>query len=267
MRIVTKKSNPVHDYIPVSKLRVDPAYQRGLKAPHVKRLADGWDENAVGLLCVSLRSDGLYYIIDGQHRHAGGLTVGVEYLPCEVWHGLTPSEEAAMFIERNATLNVRAFDKFRAAVEAGKPDQCEIQKVVESAGWILAEDQGDRKIRAVASLERVYGAGREDEPRHPERLRTTLEVLHRAWGYDQDAASGHLIDGLGRVVGRYGDELDHEVLIRKLAKYPGGPLALVGRAKELRAFINTTVPNCVAELIVETYNRGLRSSQVTGWRA
>jgi hypothetical protein len=267
VRIVTKKANPVHDYIDIGLLELDRAYQRILNSSWVKGLVETWDDGALGMLCVSLRADGKYYIIDGQHRFFAALALGVEFLPCEIWTGLLPSDEARMFVERNTRRTVPAFAKFRAAVEAGAPDQCEIQKIVEAAGWRLAEEGGDGKIRAVAALERAYGANGKDEVRHPDRLRTTLEILHRAWGYDRDAVAGHLVDGLWRVVGRYGDELDHDTLIRKLAKYSGGPLALIGRAKELRSFINTSVPNAVAEIVVEAYNRGLRTTQLPGWRS
>lgn len=266
MRSIHK--NPTFEKVPVRLIKVDPAYQRELKNSHVFRLADNWEGRKAGAIAVSLRPDGFYYAFDGQHRLAAAKERGIEELWCEVWRNLVPSDEAGLFFARNDDLNVRAFDKFRALVEAGDPDRCEIAKIVHDTGWALGDNDQDGQIRAVSALERVYGVSRNsDAERHPDRLRTTLEVIHRAWGYDQDGVAGFLLDGLGKVIGRYGDQLDHEMLIRKLSKYPGGPTALVGRSKELRAFINTTVPNCVAELIVETYNKGLRRTQITGWRS
>jgi len=261
------KTNPTNDYIAIADIRVDPIYQRGCVPAWVSRLADRWDENAIGMICVSRRSDGLFYVIDGQHRYEAALRVGVDLLPAEIWHNLTVPEEAAMFLQRNDARAVRAFDKFLAAVEAGSPDQCDILKIVHAAGWELGDQDADGTIRAVNALERVYGAtADETKDRRPEALRVTLETLKRAWGSDQDAAAGYLLDGLGKFIIRYDDQIDLDVLIRKLSKYDGGPTALVGRSKELRSFIRTTVPNCVAELIVELYNTGLRTRKLSAWR-
>lgn len=62
--------NPTTDYISVGSIAIDPLYQRAVESRWVRHLADNWDDNAVGLICVSLRADGLHYVIDGQHRHA-----------------------------------------------------------------------------------------------------------------------------------------------------------------------------------------------------
>lgn len=260
--------NPTTDYISVGSIAIDPLYQRAVESRWVRHLADNWDDNAVGLICVSLRADGLHYVIDGQHRHAAAQQLGLEYLPAEVWRNLSIPEEALMFLQRNEVRPVRRVDKFLAAVEAGSPDQCEILKLVEAAGWQISDESRDGNIRAVAALERIYGASSDaSKERRPEALRVTLEIVRHAWGLDQDGTSGFLLDGLGKVVIRYGEQLDIESLIRKLSKYNGGPLALVGRSKELRSFINTTVPNCVAEMIVEVYNTGLRTTRLAAWRS
>lgn len=261
------RKTPNTDYIPVDRIRVDPAYQRDIKLTWVKYLGDNWDERAIGLICVSERADSYYYVLDGHHRVEAARRLEIEFLPAEVWQGLTEPEEAEMFLQRNNDLTVRRVDKFLASVTAGRADQCEIIKIVEDSGWVISDDDYDGHIRAVAALERVYGASdNPDKERRPEVLRTTLEVVRRAWGLDQDGVAGFLIDGLGRFLIRYWEQVDVDRLIRKLSKYEGGPTALVGRSKELRAFIRTTVPNCVAEMIVETYNIGLRTNKLPAWR-
>lgn len=262
------RKTPNTDYIPVDRIRVDPAYQRDIKPTWVSYLAESWDDRAVGLICVSERIDGYFYVLDGHHRVEAARRLDIEFIPAEVWLRLTPSEEAEMFLQRNNDLNVRRVDKFLAAVTAGRSDQCEIIKIVEDAGWVISDSDNDGQIRAVAALERIYGASTDlDKQRRPEALRTTLEVVRRAWGFDQDGVAGFLLDGLGRFLIRYWEQVDIDRLIRKLSKYEGGPTALVGRSKELRAFIRTTVPNCVAEMLVETYNVGLRTNKLPGWRS
>ncbi len=262
------RSNPTNDYILVTKIRTDPAYQRETNPRWVERLATGWHRNGMGTICVSLREDGLYYVIDGQHRVEAARTLDVDLIPADIWHNLDVSDEARMFVERNTTLGVKRIDRFLASVKAGTPDQCDILKIVHAAGWEVSDNaNNDGNIRAVGVLERIYGVSANGtKDRRPNELRTTLETVKRAWGADQDAVAGFLLDGLGRFFIRYGDQIDGDLLVRKLSKYDGGPRALVGRSKELRGFVRSTVPNCVAELIVEIYNRGLRTTKLAMWR-
>ena len=265
---LAQRPNPTNDYILVSKIRVDHTYQRGITPRWVQELVANWNETSAGIICVSLRKDGFYYVIDGQHRYAAAKELDIDLLPAEIWHRLVVPEEARMFVERNNTRGIRKIDKFLAAIKSGSPDQCEILKIAHAAGWEINDNQKqDGAIRAVAALERVYGASSDQtKTRRPDDLRSTLETVRRAWGLDKDGVSGYLLDGLGRFFIRYGDQIDGDILIRKLSKYAGGPLALVGRSRELQSFVRSTVPNCVAELIVETYNRGLRTNKLATWR-
>lgn len=268
MARLARQPNPTYDYVDVDQIRVDPKYQREETPGWITWLAEHWKDSAVGVLTVSRRADGLYYVIDGQHRLAAARRTGRHLVPCEIWANLSDSEEADKFLDLNTTRNVRAIDRFRAAVEAGHPDQCEIQKIVHDAGWHISDESHDAAIRAVAALEEVYGASKNpDKERHPDTLTLTLHVVTKAWGFDRDATAGFLLQGLGRFLHRYNELVDVDVLIRKLAKYDGGPLALVGRSKELRALVRTTVPNCVAEMLVEVYNVGLRTTRLPAWRS
>ena len=269
MARLTQRTNPTNDYIPVSKIRVDHIYQRDTTPRWVQELVANWDRNSIGMICVSIRKDGIYYVLDGQHRVEAARELDVDLLPAEIWHNLAVSDEARMFVQRNNTRGIRRIDKFLAAVESGSPDQCNILKIAHAAGWEISDTQSqDGAIRAVVALERVYGASsNRTKDRRPDELRSTLETVRRAWGLDKDGVAGYLLDGLGRFLIRYGDQIDRDILVRKLSKYHGGPTALIGRSKELQSFVRTTVPNCVAELIVETYNRGLRTKKLAAWRA
>ncbi len=265
---LTQRTNPTNDYILVSRIRVDPTYQRDTVPGWVDRLVANWNRNSIGMICVSLRDDGFYYVLDGQHRFAAAVELDIDLLPAEIWHKITVSEEARMFVARNDTRYVKRVDKFLASVEGGEPDQCEILKIVHAAGWEVNRGSHDGTVRAVAVLERIYGASLNGtKERRPDHLRSTLETVRRAWGLNQDGVAGSLLDGLGRVFIRYDDQINNDQLVRKLSKFGGGPTALVGESKLLRGFIHSSIPNCVAELIVETYNRGLRTKKLAAWRA
>ena len=52
------------------------------------------------------------------------------------------------------------------------------------------------------------------------------------------------------------------MMIKKLAKYPGGASALLGDAKGIHERRHISVARCVAEQVIETYNSGRRSGKL-----
>jgi hypothetical protein len=56
--------------LPAKLLLVDDRYQRDLVRARVDHLADAMDLDGLGVFHVSRRTDGRYFIIDAQHRHA-----------------------------------------------------------------------------------------------------------------------------------------------------------------------------------------------------
>lgn len=79
------EASTLFDRVSVRDMFVDPSYGRRLDPNAVDKLLREWDERALGTLMLSLRPDGRYAIIDGQHRRAGakrmGLSESVGYAP------------------------------------------------------------------------------------------------------------------------------------------------------------------------------------------
>lgn len=267
---VSEPTNPSLETVAVSDMRFIPG-NRDIFERNLTKFRP-WNDRAAGVVELSLRDDGYYWILDGQHRiHEAAINAAPTEMLAKVWRKLSHAEEADVWLTLNRDRTAfKATEKFRAAIIAQHADQLSILRIAEELGYKIGDDQGDGIIRAVSALEWVYGAGRAAHlPRRPGTLESTLGVLSRAWGYDQDAVAGELIRGLGAFIVRYEGQIDIPDLTHKLSKYSGGPLALVGRAKHLRAAIGATVPNCVAEAIVETYNKGRRSAntRLPGWRS
>ena len=55
-------------WVPIAKMRVSPRAQRTFSPAHAAALAASFDLEAMGYPVVNLRADGLFYIVDAQHR-------------------------------------------------------------------------------------------------------------------------------------------------------------------------------------------------------
>ena len=95
------------DYAPIPLNRMDVytyndilIYQRIIKPEKIKEMVADWKPNSVGTPEVSFR-DGVYWLIDGNHRRVAATQLGLTHLYCKVHTGLTIQEEAKMFVTMN----------------------------------------------------------------------------------------------------------------------------------------------------------------------
>src|SRR5689334_9879562 len=92
-----KNSEPELAYLPVDLLFVDHAnYQRHKKASIIKKLGQ-WNWKRCQALQVSQRANGMYAILDGQHRYNLAIANGITELPCVVVEAESIKEEASVF--------------------------------------------------------------------------------------------------------------------------------------------------------------------------
>lgn len=243
---------------PARDLKTDQRVQRELHPSHVRKLANSMDLDAIGVVTVSRRKSGKLIILDGQHRIAALMHEDLGDWPvmCNVYDGLTLAQEAALFRRLNTSKAPSAYDRFTKGVVAGDQDCRAIAATVADAGLHVARQDEDAGIRAVVTLEAIHrGGGREG-------LLAALKLVTGAWGTGADSFNGHVLHGVGIVANRYNGDLDHAALRRKLAKYPGGPLGLLGDAKGMQRFQGGTIAKAAAGVIVATYNRGRASGQL-----
>lgn len=243
-------------WIPIAKMKVSTFGQRELNQARVDKLAAHFDLEQMGNPTVNLR-DGTYWIIDGQHRVEALRQLHFDDydLQCWVYEGLSEEEEAAQFLKLNDTLIVDAYAKFKVGVNAGLPDETEINRIVAAAGCVVTRDKLPGAIRAVGTLRRVY------ERSGAETLTATLRVILAAFG-DAGLEAG-VIDGIGYLLGRYNVDEDH--LITRLSNAHGGVNGLLNKAEILRRQTGNSRGQCVAAAAVETVNRGRGGSKLPDW--
>lgn len=240
--------------IPVRLLIRDERVQRALIAARVRRLKDDLDLDGIGVVTVSRRSNGDLVLLDGGHRCAALMEAGMGdwEITAHIYDGLSLSEEARLFRKLNNTRRSTAYDDFKVGVVEGDAECVDIDATVAKHDLKVVNQSRDKTVRAVDKLRRIYRSG------GAELLSDTLGVALGAWGATSDATEGDVLHGISQVLNRYGTEIDRPALIRKLAKHPGGPLALRGDAKGLMRFNKVSAARAVALIVLDDYNRGRR---------
>lgn len=244
----------------VGDLWVDPNVQRGLKKKRVETIAEGFKPHALGVITTSYRSPKRIHVVDGQHRYRAAEAVAYTGpIQTMEYHGLSVPEEAALFRLLNATEKVSRIDQFLISCVEQNPASLALAGFLADAGWTIGTSAGESRISAIASLERVYALS-------PEAAQATLSVLTAAFGHRPSAVQGSLVEGLGRMLAKYGREVDLTVLAKRLAGIPGGPDGLVGNARG-QSFTRTgNLSGHVARVITNVYNQRRRTNLLPEWQ-
>ena len=120
-------------------LRLPPAgkAQRPFHRAKGDRIATEFDINCFGVPVVC-RADDVNWLVDGQHRVYGiqksGYAKSTDEIDCELYEGLPIDQMARLFLGRNQTSPVTAFERFGVAVTAGYPAEVEINAIAERVG-------------------------------------------------------------------------------------------------------------------------------------
>ena len=248
-------------WIPLSGVDFNPLAQRDLVPARVAKLVNNFDPEQLGFPTVNARA-GKYWVIDGHHRIEAlkqwlGEDWDKQQVQCQTYDGLTEEEEAEIFLKLNDVLAVQAFARFRIGVQAGRPAETEVDRIVRECMLRVSQDKGDGAISAVATLMRVYRTG------GPQALARTLLIIRDAYG--DPGLEAPVIDGIGLLCHRYNGDLDDGRLVERLAKAHGGVNALMGKAENLRKSTGNMRSHCVAAAAVEIHNGGRGGRKLPGW--
>lgn len=247
-------------WVPLADTQVNPLAQRELNQARVDRMAADFDLEQIGTPTVNLR-DGHYFIVDGQHRIAALIQMGWEdqQIQCWVYENLPSEIEAEMFLKLNDTLRVQAMPKFRAAVHAGRADECDIDRIVRANGMVISERAvSDRpNITAVGTLQRIYR--RSDG----ETLGRTLRIVRDAFG--ESGMEAVTLDGIALLCQRYNGELDDQLAVDRLGATPAGVSGLLSSAERMRAKFGGQKAHSVAAAAVEQINKRRGGKKLDSW--
>jgi hypothetical protein len=245
-------------WVPIADMRVSPLAQRELNRARVDKIAVDFDLEQIGTPTVNERN-GNFYIIDGQHRVEALREIGWgdQQIQCWTYAALSEEDEAEKFLKLNDTLAVNAFAKFRVGVQAGRAEECDIDRIVRAQGLRVSQDSRDGAISAVGSLRRVYSqAG-------PDQLGRSLRIIRDAYG---DAGlDAQVISGIGLLCARYDSNLDEDRTVSLLSKAHGGVHGLLSKAETIRRATGGAKYHCVAAAAVEIINAGRGGKKLPSW--
>lgn len=151
-----KVGNKVFLDIPLESIRIDhEMYQRPLQK-HVRKIAKDWNEDKCDPLMVNYRSDGYFYVIDGQHRTEAAIMRGIESLVCVVFVGLSIKEEADIFTEQNeGTKKLTPFDTFKANICRGESIDTQIKEVCDKYGIKVVKQNTIKTLKSVTTAREI----------------------------------------------------------------------------------------------------------------
>lgn len=126
--------------LPIWDLRIDPEYQRPISEARVGRIAANWNWVSAGALIISMRENGHYFIIDGQHRwEAAKMRKDITKLPCIVFPLTVIRDEAAGFLTANYERRPPStLEKFPAMLAVGDRVALKAQELISQAGLHVA---------------------------------------------------------------------------------------------------------------------------------
>lgn len=257
---ITKGSRkrPYIKQIPAQDIKVDPRVQRQLIPARVKSLAGKLDLDALGVLLISKRPKGDYFVLDGQHRIAALMAedLGEWEVQCQVYEGLNLQQEAEFFRTHNNTRAITPFDDYDKGLIAEDAEVLAIDRILKKHGFKMAGSTRDGAISAVVAVRMIY---RVDQG---ETLDLTLSTIVAAWGARASSVEKPILTGMAKVLRIYGDELDRGVLVSKIAKNTGGASGVLGKARALRDLYPDSLEALVAKVIVGIYNTGRRAGRL-----
>lgn len=241
----------------VDGLLIHPTAQRaGLTKAKLRNMVKDFNLDAIGTLHAveyEIGGQSALWIVDGWHRHAALVQLGLGEWEVEVYihEDVTTDAGASMlFLQLNNRAAVGSLDKFIQLYQAGGASAVGVTRILSGYGHKVGGTQSDQTCGCPAGLLRAYDL---DDGKS---LNSAFGVAVAAWGHQAPATEGKVVEGLTRLFHAHNGALDSQALIRKLSKYPGGPAALLGAARQERAVKHVTVIGAVSSIVRETYNKG-----------
>jgi hypothetical protein len=246
-------------WVRIADMHVNERAQRELRPGWAAQIAAEFDPDRFMPPLVSLR-DAKHYVIDGQHRIEAMRIMGWDdqQVQCHVFEGLSEAEEADLFLWHNNRKTVGAYEKFMIATVAGRPVECDIERIVLANGLKIASTIGDGAIKAVGALRKVYTTA------GPTTLGRALRIIRDAYG--DEGLDGKIIEGFGLLCSRYNGSLDDPHATAQLRNARGGLGALKSKAGLAMKQTGRPYSHCIAAAAVELINAGSpRTKKLPNW--
>lgn len=144
-------------WIDKSRLHVDLTYQRESNNFRAQDIASDWSWVACGVIVINDR-DGVYYVIDGQHRVLAAMKrIDIDLLPCLVFREKTVKDEAVGFYTASTKrANISALQKYKTLLVMDDPDAVYMDDAFKKLGIkVMKNANGPMQLKSVSSLYKI----------------------------------------------------------------------------------------------------------------
>lgn len=250
-------------YIPVENLSVVWVQsQRPYNERWAREIADDFDPDKFEPLIVTKpNGDGMYHIIEGQHRrHALEMYAAKanpsgygnkEQAPCRVVAEADPARAAEIWLGVNGGRKaVKPIHGFRVAVVAGRETEVAIEQIVRMNGFQVGSEKKSGCISAVRALKTIFD-------RHgPTVLSSTLKTVRQMWHGDPNSLSSPMLRGFGLFMSEFGTHVDPKRMMKVSEKW--SPFKLHQAADAHKQSTTETIDVAIAWLLFREYNKGMK---------
>lgn len=246
-------------WVSADDLQVNPVAQREFRPQHAANILAKFDIDKFQVPHVNKRPDGALYVMEGQHSIWAYREFFGEGQQVQVWlyNGLTEAEEAEFFLSLNDKKAIPSMEMFKAAVTAGRERETDIDRIVRACDCRISSSPGENHIHAIGAIGGIYD-------RHgPKVLQRTLRIIRAS--FEQGGFDRPVLIGVSMVLARYGDDVDAERMVQKLAGLRNGWKGLIQKTALIRDMKGCTLPEAAAAAVVEVYNTGRGGVKLMTW--
>jgi hypothetical protein len=252
------RERKLDDHVKVKATFLPEEYGRGLDHSHIKKIVSNFDERAFGRVIVSMRDDGRFAIIDGNHRREAALHLGIIDIPCTVFLDLTQEEEAELFVHYNMTKNLTALNIEKGLIAQRDKGAIERRQVLKRNGLDWAFKGCPGHVTCASAIKKVY------ETHGLTILADVVRILVHGFGSDSRRAFiAPTIEGTTLFWIRYRYTANDERLLSQM--HLTDALDLMIRARKLATAFGETTATGFGRALLELYNKGLRTNTLDDW--
>lgn len=245
--------------VPVSLLRIDYSYQRPVNRSRVQRIVRNFSWPLFGRLKVSLRDDGYFYVMEGQHRTAALRELGMPFAPSTVYEGLTRDDEERIFHDQAQVLRLSPFNLHHSGGEEARA----VNELLASYGCKLVEQNARRGKGDIGAAGTVYSIYRTRSG--PQSLAEVLNVLTQAWDFTAASLQEDMLRGMYSFLLRAKKDPNFDMAQLHQRLKDVTPKAVMKDARNKADAMNWRMAYCVACAILDVYNHKLRSKRLAGF--
>lgn len=241
-----------NDRLAIKNLKTDMSYQSPVKEAQVKKIVREFDPNKLHTIVVNRRMNGLFYVIDGQHRVEALKRIGILSIEATIHNDLSVEQEAEMYLGINDRPTKSPNSKGKSALRFNDPEAIEIDKAVTNVGLQIDYDKQNNGVGYIHAYQALKTVNKKNGSTH---LEIVLTVIRKSFGNESRNFQGFIIQGFSKFLETYKEEVELSELVKRLNKLQLDGL-LTEISKNKAGF--SSKKECLPFTLADIYNKGRR---------